>query len=122
MFSKKAEKMTLWTIDYFNEILVVHERTLCVLILAIGGESNVMVTIQAIDRTTNLIMVTLWTKDYFNEILIAHEGRIVSIDTQGFPHWRGIREFPHTSQKIAHPPARKIHTKKLPHYIKTSML
>ena len=109
-----------------------------------------MVTIQAIYRATNLIidslafldssflyrnffweklsehwvclMVTLWTKDYFNEILIAHEGRIVSIDTQGFPHWRGIREFPHTSQKIANPPARKTHTKKLPHYIKTSML
>ena len=51
--------MTLWTIHYFNEILAVHERPLCVLILAIGGESNVMVTIQAIDRTTNLIIDSL---------------------------------------------------------------
>ena len=49
----------LRTIDYFNEILAVHERTLCVLILAIGGDSNVMVTIQAIDRTTNLIIDSL---------------------------------------------------------------
>ena len=49
----------LRTIDYFNEILAVHERTLCVLILAIGGDSNIMVTIQAIDRTTNLTIESL---------------------------------------------------------------